>query len=354
MRPTLTAACRASRWPLGPDPPRPLHVVDSIPAGRYADAVNADPPGLDLTRLAEHLRREGLTEGPLTAELIAGGKSNLTYVVGDGERTYVVRRPPLGHVLATAHDMGREYRVMSALRDTGVPVPRTYHLCRDPEVVGAPFYVMEHVEGGQPPLTPDLAHGLVDVLAALHSIAPESVGLGDFGKPDGFLERQVARWKRQLDASRSREVPGIDELYERLTRDVPASGEPAIVHGDFKLGNTLIADGKVRAVLDWEMSTLGDPLTDLALFLLYGEVSVLDRDVAGEAPPAAELAAHYAEASGRDPSRLGWYVGLACFKLAVIAEGIHFRYTKGLTVGDGFAEVGDQVAPIVARGLMEV
>ncbi|GAB3164039.1 phosphotransferase family protein [Microbispora hainanensis] len=316
--------------------------------------MTPDPPGLDLTRLAEHLHREGLTEGPLTAELIVGGKSNLTYVVRDGTSTYVVRRPPLGHVLATAHDMGREYRVMSALRDTGVPVPRTYHLCRDSEVVGAPFYVMEYVEGGQPQLTPGLAHGLVDVLAALHSITPESVGLGDFGRPDGFLERQVARWKRQLDASRSREVPGIDDLYERLARDVPASGAPAIVHGDFKLGNTLIADDEVRAVLDWEMSTLGDPLTDLALFLLYGEFASLDRGAAGEAPPGAELSLHYEEAAGRDLSRLGWYVGLACFKLAVIAEGIHFRYTKGLTVGEGFAEVGDQVAPIVARGLMEV
>ncbi|WP_432925340.1 phosphotransferase family protein [Microbispora sp. CA-135349] len=316
--------------------------------------MNADPPGLDLTRLAEHLRREGLTEGPLTAELIVGGKSNLTYVVRDGTSTYVVRRPPLGHVLATAHDMGREYRVMSALQDTGVPVPRTYHLCQDPDVVGAPFYVMEYVEGGQPPLTPALAHGLVDVLAALHSITPERVGLGDFGRPDGFLQRQVARWKRQLDASRSRQVPGIDDLYERLARDVPVSGAPAIVHGDFKLGNTLIAGGEVRAVLDWEMSTLGDPLTDLALFLLYGEVASLDRGEAGEAPPGSELAAHYGEASGRDLSRLGWYVGLACFKLAVIAEGIHFRFTKGLTVGEGFAEVGDQVASIVARGLMEV
>lgn len=127
-----------------------------------------------------------------------------------------------------------------------------------------------------------------------------------------------------------------------------------IVHGDFKLGNTLIADDEVRAVLDWEMSTLGDPLTDLALFLLYGEFASLDRGAAGDAPPSAELSMHYEEAAGRDLSRLGWYVGLACFKLAVIAEGIHFRYTQGLTVGEGFAEVGDQVAPIVARGLMEV
>ncbi|WP_182873911.1 phosphotransferase family protein [Microbispora sp. H10670] len=332
--------------------------------------MDADPPGLDLARLAGHLQRAGLTEGPLTAELIVGGRSNLTYVVRDAARTYVVRRPPLGHVLATAHDMAREHRVMSALRDTPVPVPRMFHLCRDAEVIGAPFYVMEHVEGGQPPLTPALAHALVDVLAALHSITPGSVGLGDFGRPEGFLERQVARWKRQLDASRSRDVPGFDDLYERLARDVPAeSGAPAILHGDFKLGNTLVSDGEVRAVLDWEMSTLGDPLTDLALFLLYGEVSALDPaagravgatgEAGGEAPPlpietGADLAARYGEASGRDLSRFGWYAGLACFKLAVIAEGIHFRHTMGLTVGEGFAGIGEQVAPLVARGLMEV
>ncbi|GII56670.1 acyl-CoA dehydrogenase [Planotetraspora thailandica] len=311
-------------------------------------------PGLDLDRLAGHLRLHGLARGPLTAEMIVGGKSNLTYVVRDGDATFVVRRPPLGHVLATAHDMGREFRVMSALQDTPVPVPRTFHLCQDPEVVGAPFYVMEHVEGGQPPVTSDLAHRLVDVLAALHSISPESVGLGDFGRPAGFIERQVSRWKRQLDASRSRDIPGIDDLFARLSQSIPESGEPAIVHGDFKFGNTLVSGGEVKAVLDWEMSTLGDPLTDLALFLLYADFNQLDNDAAGEPLDTADLAARYAQASGRDISRLGWYVGLACFKLAVIAEGIHFRFTQGLTVGDGFAEVGEQVAPLVARGLMEV
>ena len=324
-------------------------------AGQDALGVNTGPPGLDLDRLADHLREAGLARSPLSAEMITGGKSNLTYVVRDGDATFVVRRPPLGHVLATAHDMSREYRVMSALQDTPVPVPRTFHLCQDAEVIGAPFYVMEYVEGGQPPINPALAHQLVDVLAALHSIAPGNVGLGDFGRPDGFLERQVSRWKRQLDASRSREVEGIDELFARLSQSVPRSGEPAIVHGDFKLGNTLVADDRVKAVLDWEMSTLGDPLTDLALFLLYGDFNQLDAgEPEEEAPDTGELAAHYAEASGRDISRLGWYIGLACFKLAVIAEGIHFRFTQGLTVGDGFAEVGEQVAPLVARGLMEV
>ena len=222
-------------------------------------------------------------------------------------------------------------------------------------MIGAPFYVMEHVAGERPPMTPALAHELIDVLAALHSIPPESVGLADFGRPDGYLERQVRRWKKQLDASRSRDIPGIDELFQRLSRDIPRSGAPAIVHGDFKLGNTLIAGGKVRAVLDWEMSTLGDPLTDLALFLLYGDEAIdLDSEEKGEMANPEEIVAHYAEATGRDVSRLGWYLGLACFKLAVIAEGIHFRYTQGLTVGEGFAEIGEHVGRLVARGLTEV
>ncbi|MFC4586294.1 phosphotransferase family protein [Sphaerisporangium corydalis] len=316
--------------------------------------VETSPPGLDLDRLRDHLARHDLAEGPLSAEIIHGGKSNLTYLVQDGGHRFVVRRPPLGHVLATAHDMGREYRVMTALRGTGVPVPRTDHLCEDPDVVGAPFYVMEYVEGGQPPATPAIEADLTDILARLHALDPAALGLADFGRPEGFLERQVKRWKRQLDASRSRELPDIDELYAGLARAVPVTQRHAIVHGDFKLGNTLIAGGQVRAVLDWEMSTLGDPLTDLALFLLYADFAALDISVPedeGEHTPAAELAERYAKGAGLDVSRLGWYVGLACFKLAVISEGIHFRYTQGLTVGDGFDEIGEHVAPLVTHGL---
>lgn len=311
-------------------------------------------PGLDLDRLAARLDEAGVTRGPLTAELIEGGKSNLTYIVRDAERTVVVRRPPLGHVLATAHDMGREFRVMSALADTDVPVPRMFHFCDDVEVVGAPFYVMEYVEGTPTRLSQEVGEHLAGVLANLHVIDPVAVGLGDFGRPEGFLDRQVKRWKRQLDASRSREVAGIDELFARLAKDVPVSGAPAIVHGDFKLGNTLIQGGRVAAVLDWEMSTLGDPLTDLALFLLYADFPHLDIGALGGEVDVAALAARYAAESGRDVSRLGWYVGLACFKLAVITEGIYFRFTQGLTVGAGFADIGDITAPLVERGLREV
>ena len=334
-----------------------------------ADHAGSDEelPGLDLERLRSHLDREvpGLVSGPLTGRLITGGKSNLTYVVTDGSGSWVVRRPPLGHVLATAHDMPREYRVMTALRDTDVPVPRTHLLCEDTEVSGAPFYVMEYVAGTPlrtleeiEPLgengTRAVAERLVSTLGRLHAVDPAGVGLGDFGRPKGFLERQVRRWSKQLEASRSRDIPGIDELRDRLARTIPESAAPAIVHGDYRLDNVLVTDeGELTAVLDWEMATLGDPLVDLGLMLVYRE-----NPVSGGGEPATsaegfpsspELIQMYADATGRDVSRLGWYVAFGCFKLAVIAEGIHFRHSQGLTVGAGFDTIGDVVAPLVAR-----
>lgn len=332
----------------------------------------ADPRGLPLTPLAAYLDREapGLLDGPLTGRLIAGGKSNLTYVVGDGRRTVVVRRPPLGHVLATAHDMVREHRVISALHDTPVPVPGTYAVCPGDDVIGAPFYVMEHVQGTPYRLAAQLeplgaertrviAERMVDTLVALHAVDPDAVGLGDFGRPDGFLERQVRRWRQQLDASRSRDLPGIDELHDRLASSVPRSGPPAVVHGDFRLDNLLVDDDdKVRAVLDWEMATLGDPLTDVALLAAYqslpsivGTNAVSDVSQAPGYPPAYDLLERYATASGRDLSSLSFHLGLAYFKLAVILEGIHYRYTMGQTVGEGFTDIGQATGPLVAAGL---
>ncbi|MGW5877047.1 phosphotransferase family protein [Nocardiopsis terrae] len=324
-------------------------------------------PGLDLERLRSHLDGEapGLVSGPLSGEVIAGGKSNLTYVVTDGTGSWVVRRPPLGHVLATAHDMPREYRVMTALHETAVPVPRTHLLCEDTEVLGAPFYVMEHVRG-TPFRTHDeiaplgaegvrrVADGLVTTLGDLHAVDPEEVGLGDFGRPAGFLERQVRRWSKQLEASRSRDIPGIDELRDRLAASLPEQSAPAIVHGDYRLDNVLVdGDGRLTAVLDWEMATLGDPLVDLGLMLVYREQPVtgggLPATSAEGFPHSPELVEMYAAATGRDVSRLGWYVAFGCFKLAVIAEGIHYRHSRGLTVGAGFDGIGDVVAPLVER-----
>ncbi|KRF48949.1 acyl-CoA dehydrogenase [Terrabacter sp. Soil811] len=338
-------------------------------------APDGDPPGLPLDRLRRFLddTAPDLLSGPLSGRVVAGGKSNLTYEVGDGTRTVIVRRPPLGHVLATAHDMVREHRVITALRDTAVPVPTTYAVCDDPDVVGAPFYVMERVEGTpyrfEAQLQPlgaarvrAVSERMVDTLVALHAVDPGSVGLGDFGRPDGFLERQVRRWKQQLDASRSRDLPGIDELHERLAGSVPAQGDPTIVHGDFRLDNLLVtSDDEVSAVLDWEMATLGDPLTDVALLEAYQTLPLMMDSVAvsdvSRTPgfiSGPELRQRYAAASGRDLGHLSFHLGLAYFKLAVILEGIHYRYTQGQTVGSGFARIGEATVPLVTAGLAAV
>ncbi|MBD0712185.1 MULTISPECIES: phosphotransferase family protein [unclassified Streptomyces] len=332
---------------------------------------SAPPPGLDPERLRRFLDAEqpGLVTGPLEARLIEGGRSNLTYAVSDGTGRWVVRRPPLGHVLATAHDMRREHRVISALHTTAVPVPRTLLLCEDETVLGAPFYVMEFVDGTPyrsarelaslgPERTRAAVLGLVDTLVDLHSVDPEAVGLGDFGRPEGFLDRQLRRWGKQLDASRGRELAGIDELHAALGRALPASPPPTVVHGDFRLDNVLIgADDRVRAVLDWEMSTLGDPLTDLGLLVMYSTpLDLPDSPISTTAtapghPSAAELVERYAARSGRDTSALAWYTAFAWFKLAVILEGIHYRWTLGQTVGAGFDRIGELVPVFIAHGL---
>ncbi|MGW7250557.1 phosphotransferase family protein [Streptomyces decoyicus] len=332
---------------------------------------DAEPPGLDLERLREHLDRErpGLAGGPLRARLIEGGRSNLTYRVSDGAASWVVRRPPLGHVLATAHDMRREHRVISALHTTPVPVPETLLLCEDESVIGAPFYVMELVEGvpyrtaGQlaplgPERTRSVVLSLVDTLVDLHAVDPEAVGLGDFGRPEGFLERQLRRWGKQLSASKNRDLAGIDELHEALGRALPASPAPTVVHGDYRLDNVLVgADDTIKAVLDWEMSTLGDPLTDLGLLVMYSsdlglpESPVSTTSGAPGHPSPAELIERYAARSGRDTSAIAWYTAFAWFKLAVILEGIHYRFTLGQTVGAGFDQIGELVPVFIDHGL---
>ncbi|MGW1023301.1 phosphotransferase family protein [Streptomyces sp. NPDC002577] len=336
------------------------------------------PPGLDLDRLRQRLDRErpGLVSGPLTGRLIEGGRSNLTYAVSDGAAKWVVRRPPLGHVLATAHDMKREHRVISALHPTAVPVPRPVLLCEDEDVVGAPFYVMEYVDGTPyrtaeqlAPLGPDRTRaavlGLVDTLVELHAVDPAEVGLADFGRPEGFLDRQLRRWGKQLDASRNRELPGIEELHAALGRELPASPASAVVHGDYRLDNVLIGPAsepirgadEIKAILDWEMSTLGDPLTDLGLLVMYSvPLEMPDSPVSTTAtaaghPDPAELIERYAARSGRDVSAVSWYTAFAWFKLAVILEGIHYRYTLGQTVGAGFDRIGDLVPVFIEHGL---
>ncbi|OKJ08124.1 phosphotransferase family protein [Kitasatospora sp. CB01950] len=332
--------------------------------------TTAAPPGLDLERLRAHLDAAlpAPTAGPLAARRFEGGRSNLTYLVEDGASRWVLRRPPLGHVLATAHDMSREYRVLGALAPTAVPVPQPVLLVEDDAVIGAPFYLMEYVEGTAHRDAKTLAalgeqrvHGLgvrlVDTLAALHALDPAAVGLSGFGRPEGFLERQLRRWGKQLDASRSRELPGVDELHARLADTLPDSPAPTLVHGDYRLDNVLVGpDDRITAVLDWEMSTIGDPLTDLGLLVMYTELARrFDGVLPGAAlapgfPDTDELVRRYAELSGRDVSGLGWYVGFASFKLAVVLEGIHFRWTQGGTVGAGFDRVGELVPLFVEFG----
>ncbi len=340
--------------------------------------VEEHPRGLDPVALTawwrEHLDDNPATAlaNPLTGILIAGGKSNLTYRVGDGERTWIVRRPPLGHVLATAHDMGREYTVISALAGTDVPVPATYAHVEDEAVLGAPFYVMEDVSGtpyrtaGQlaalgPERTRVISERMVDTLAALHAVDPAQVGLADFGRPDGFLGRQVARWRGQMEKSLTTERPAADELADRLVAGVERASEasrPGIVHGDYRLDNILTNDAdEIAAVLDWEMATLGDTRTDLALLVLYGRLAGLAPGAVADAVLAPghlteeEVLARYAESSGLGPVDLDFHVGLAAYKLAAILEGIHHRYLAGHTVGEGFAGVGAVVEPLLAAGL---
>jgi len=334
--------------------------------------VTQDPPGLDLAALRVWLDEAapGVLAGPLTGELIAGGKSNLTYRVSDGVRSVVVRRPPLGHVLATAHDMGREYRVVSALRETPVPVPETYAWCADDAVLGAPFYVMALVEG-VPYRTADelealgenrtreIGERLVDTLADLHAVDVEAVGLSGFGRPEGFLSRQVRRWGQQLDASRSRDVAGIDELRDGLGAAIPPDAPGTVVHGDYRLDNVLVTPAdRIGAVVDWEMATLGDPLTDVALLLTYQRIAafgvgagVSTAPRASGYPTRAETVERYATRTGRDLGHLGFHEALACFKLAVILEGIHYRHVHGQTVGEGFGGIGAMVEPLVGLGL---
>jgi aminoglycoside phosphotransferase (APT) family kinase protein len=329
----------------------------------------AAPPGVDLERLRSYLdeHRPGMVEGQLTATLITGGRSNLTYVLADGHRDWILRRPPLGHVLATAHDMSREHRIITALGPSPVPVPHTHLLCTDETVIGAPFYVMDRVEGtvyrsdaAAAALGPErataIATDLARVLADLHGVDPADYGLADFGRPEGFLERQVRRWRTQLDASRSRDLDGIDELHHRLERAIPATQRATVVHGDYRLDNVII-DGsdRVAAVLDWEMSTLGDPLTDLGLLRVYWGGGAALALTPNERPqpliPFEDMISEYAARSDLDLTPLPWYVAFAYFKLAVILEGIHYRFVTGQTVGAGFDTIGQAVKPLVDGGL---
>ena len=332
-------------------------------------------PGLDLERLLPWFQAKVAPVQSLSGELIGHGRSNLTYRVSGDGTSWVLRRPPLAHVLPTAHDMRREFRVLSAMVSTDVPAPRPFALCEDTAVNDAPFYVMEYVEGFVPADAAELARrydesqrammsrDLIDTLVKLHALDPAAVGLADFGKPAGFIERQVRRFMDQLDRSRTRELPELDELARRLKASIPPESGAAIVHGDYRLDNCILdAEGHIAAVLDWEMATLGDPLADVGMLMMYWadrsgggpEARALPGNGATSLPGMLskdEARERYARLSGRDLSNLDFYVALAYFKLAVILEGIQARYLQGGTVGAGFETIGGQVLVLTRGGL---
>jgi len=334
--------------------------------------VATDLPGVQFAALTTWLdaQHPGLRTGELSGEVIAGGKSNLTYRITDGTNTWALRRPPLAHVLPTAHDMVREYRVISALAGTAVPVARAVALCEDKDVLGAPFYLMGFVEGvvlDKPALLPELAPGdatracemLMDALVELHEVDPAAIGLADFGRPEGFLARQVKRWHQQWQASEPRKIDELGQTVERLTATLPEQSAPGIVHGDYRLTNVMFTpplDG-IAAVVDWEMATLGDPLADVGLLVVYQRLAQQGDTIMPRMAPESgfltsdQMVARYGERSPRDLARINWYVGLGYFKLAVVAEGIHHRYLAGKTVGEGFDHFGDAVAVLLQAAL---
>jgi aminoglycoside phosphotransferase (APT) family kinase protein len=287
-------------------------------------------------------------EPPFTFELIAGGRSNLTYRVTDaGGRPFVLRRPPLGHVLATAHDMAREHRLISAVGTTTVPVPPALGLCTDESVNGMPFYVMGWVDGvvldseAKAELLPEqlrmqTAHHLIDTLADLHAVDPDAVGLGDLARRDGYVARQVRRWTTQWAQSKTRELDVIDEVAGQLAARIPEQRGVSIAHGDYRFGNCLtdVVKGRINAVLDWELCTLGDPLADVGYLGVYwgqGSSNLVSRDPspARGFPSYAEMVERYAARTGRDVGEVDYYVAFSCWRLAVISEGVYARYIKG-------------------------
>ena len=338
---------------------------------------------------------EGIDRGPVTQwlaanvagsvapyqfDLIAGGRSNLTYrVTDDAGHAYALRRPPVSHVLATAHDMAREHTVISALQATDVPVPRTLGLCTDIDVNGAPFYVMSFVDGQilrdekassqvSEAVRTHASESLVDTLAMLHSVDVDAVGLGDFARRDGYVARQLKRWHGQFEQSTLDGTPGpavINRAWEALSSKIPEQQGVAIVHGDYRLDNTVLDDlGNVIAILDWEICTLGDPLADLGLLLVYwAEVGEHEHAVLGSAPTALpgfanrqQLIERYSAASGRQVSDVPYFCAFGIWKLACILQGVYVRYAGGAAAGDrsGVDQFAETVVRLGERALADV
>ena len=320
--------------------------------------VGGAPTGIDLDSFARWAAGAlpGLT-APFRAEVIAGGQSNITAHMTDADgREFVVRRPPLHSVLPTAHDMGREYRIIHALGPTPVPVPEAMATCADPDVIGAPFYVMSYVAGivlndtatAERTLDTEAraraGRSLVDALVALHDVDVDAVGLGDLARRDELVRRQLKRWHAQFEASKTRELPIIDRVHDRLAATIPEQTESTVVHGDFRLGNCVVdAGGDIRAVLDWEICTLGDPRADVG-YVLATWAEPGDALRADDRNPTLTpgfttrdaLLAHYAAQSGRDVSAIPYFVAFSFWRLACILEGVLARILAGARGDRGF------------------
>lgn len=327
--------------------------------------------GIDADAITAWFRERVDVTPPLHFDLIAGGHSNLTYTVTDSaDGRWVLRRPPLGQILATAHDMGREHRIISALADTDVPVAPTIGLSADDSVNGAPFYVMEFVDGTVVRQSSDAeqlsvaqrrtaSESIVDVLAAIHAVDVDAVGLGDLGRHEGYIERQLTRWYRQYQGSQeqnaSLDFPQVDEVHDHLISRIPPQVGTSIVHGDYRLDNTMLAaDGSIAAVLDWEICTLGDPLADVGLLWVYWTDPDTPSVLPGASPTALDgfmrrddLLARYAATSGRDISGIDYYVAFGYWKLTCIIAGVYARYAGG-AMGDVTTEQVDGFANMVA------
>ena len=347
---------QASRAPLPP-------LVDPDALGRYlAQAL----PGPDA-------------EMPLQVERIRGGHSNETFFVTRGRDQWALRRPPRGPLLPTAHDVGREYRVLRGLERTNVPIPRPILFCEDTSVIGAPFYLMERAHGVviratlPPAFQADVAareglgYAVIDTLADLHAVDWQAVGLADLGKPQGYLERQLRRWTGQLDASRNRPLPDLDAVTAWLQTHLPESPAATVVHGDYRLDNLMFAPeppARTVAILDWEMATLGDPLADVGYLLsFWREPGDPDFGALGDAawnvtaqpgfPTRAQLVERYAARTGRQMGHVNFYVALAIWKLAILLEGSYKRHLSGTTDDPFFATLGQGI-PMLARRALAV
>lgn len=326
----------------------------------------------DHERLANHLRDKlPAAEGPIEVLQFPGGHSNLTYLLKFGANEYVLRRPPLGPLAPKAHDMGREFAILSRLYAVFPPAPRAYYFCEDTSIIGAPFVVLERRKGlvirnvWPAELGEDLglrrriSESLVDTIAALHKVDYNAIGLGGFGKPEGFLERQVKGWADRWHRAKIEDMPILDELVGWLVDTMPKSKEVALIHNDFKLDNVMLDagdPGKVIGVFDWEMATLGDPMVDLGITLSYWTYS----DNSGESRRITpnlwpgfltrdEVVKRYAEKTGFDVANVDYYEAFALFKMAVVLQQIYVRFYRGQTKDQRFAELGKQVRPLVEK-----